>query len=413
MSYLLEMAQRNIQNMSVANPGRTSTPTPDMRGGGGGRSQSPSESYGEERNFTSMKKQVGPGGMAQTTTDNTVQSPFTQATSAPSGLNTARQYVGMGSTLANIGSNLTSSLSPLVSKALGGLGTAGSALLTAYSLYNIASGKGSTGDYVNVGTKVAQPVFNAYRALDKFGESLASASGATTTGGLGSVIGGVASGIGSAMQYNAIRQVGTTLASKAFLEGARHTGLGESAANPLYGLGYTIDYGRTPNIEAAPFAIADLIFGENEGRTKIGRAINPVGRILGDINRGQYKDAVKNATLGGGMALGDALLGAGSRGANAFNAAINPAGNTIRQFQEGNYRSGVASVLSGGISNIVESILGGENDEEAKQQERVALYQYLQSHPEAAQRLAEMEETNRKSRALVADSYPQSQTAYK
>lgn len=111
-------------------------------------------------------------------------------------------------------------------------------------------------------------------------ETAAGGAGAATLGG---TIGGVVGGVASGMWAHAIRVVGTTLLSSAFSAGGKalhDKGVPLNAENPLYSLGYTLDYKRTPSIDAVPFSVADLLFGEDEKRDKVQQLLDPVGDIL-------------------------------------------------------------------------------------------------------------------------------------
>ena len=183
----------------------------------------------EDSSSRSLSSNVGTSytstGRALTSTD--------LPSSGMTDLQKAQTYTGLGTKALGVGSELSKALGyPTVGQYLGKAAEAGSALLSAYSAYNIASGQAHAGDYANVAgtaakyglgtdispytggvlaayniakgskspldyTSAAQGAIAAgqsYAALDAFGEGLAGASGAATSG----TSSGVAAGLGTA-----------------------------------------------------------------------------------------------------------------------------------------------------------------------------------------------------------------------
>jgi hypothetical protein len=193
MSALLD-AFKNIQNMRVANQGKTSTPTPTSRGMGGGRVTSVNESYGEEENIPSR-------GMSSTSPKTNMVSPTINyaESQVPNTIDTIRGYVGMGAsavnlanTAAKIGAKALESSAPAmsgglsqVSNVLGKVGMGASYLLTAYNAYQVATKGGGQGRGANLATSAIPMVVKALTPATTTAVSGGAAgSGASAAGGI-------------------------------------------------------------------------------------------------------------------------------------------------------------------------------------------------------------------------------------
>lgn len=194
MSALLD-AYQSIQNMQVANQGRTTTPTPTSRGAGGGSvSQSVNESYGED------EKPINEGGQISRSLNRAVINPTVASeTNQGNDLATIRSYVGtannvvgLANTAAKIGSNIASAQGATevaggltqASSVLGKVGAGASYLLTAYNAYQIADKGPGQGRGANMAIST---IPYAVKALTP---TVTSAGGGSSAGAAGSAGGG-------------------------------------------------------------------------------------------------------------------------------------------------------------------------------------------------------------------------------
>lgn len=247
MSILLD-AYQSIQNMSVANKGTGTTAQPTTAGFGGSVNQAGyGDSYGVDDS---------PYGGDTGKTTKALQSVGSSLTSSDipnsgmSDMQKAQTYTGLGTKALMAGSEIAKGMNyPTVGGYLGKGAEVGSALLSAYSAYKIATGEAHGGDYANVastgskyllngtGSQYISPALSVYNiaqgsknpldyatatqgalaagksvvALDAFGESLAGASGAATSGASG-----VAAGLG--MAGSALGAAGAGYAAPAILD---------------------------------------------------------------------------------------------------------------------------------------------------------------------------------------------------
>lgn len=219
MSILLD-AYQSIQNMSVANKGTGTTAQPTIAGFGGSVNQAGyGESYGTDDTpyggdtGKTTTKALTSGGNSITSSD--------IPNSGMSDIQKAQTYTGLGTKALSAGSEIAKGLNyPTVGGYLGKGAEVGSALLSAYSAYKIATGEAHSNDYAQVastgskyllggsGGQYISPALSVYNlsqgsknpidyatatqgaitgaqsiyALDAFGESLAGAGGAASSG---------------------------------------------------------------------------------------------------------------------------------------------------------------------------------------------------------------------------------------
>jgi hypothetical protein len=202
MSAILD-SYKNIQNMQVANSGRTSNPTPTSRGPGGGRAISVADSYGEEQNLPAK-------GQSMVSSSQSVVNPVVNSVSSqgPTTLDTIRNYVGMGAsavnltnTAARVGASIASSQGATsaanslgqVSNVLGTVGQGASYLLTAYNAYQVASKGVGQGRGANLAIST---IPYAVKALTPVATT--AAGGGTAASGSGASGGAAAGGIAAA-----------------------------------------------------------------------------------------------------------------------------------------------------------------------------------------------------------------------
>lgn len=205
MSSLLD-AYQSIQNMQVANQGRTTTPTPTSRGAGGGSvAQSVNESYGED------EKPISEGGEISRSLNTSVINPTVASeTNQGNNLSTIKSYIGTGNnvvglvnTAAKIGSNIAAAQGATeiaggltqASNVLGKVGAGASYLLTAYNAYQVAANGPGEGRGANLAISTLPYVV---KALTPTVTSAAAGGGSAAVGGGTAGSAGSAGGGGSA-----------------------------------------------------------------------------------------------------------------------------------------------------------------------------------------------------------------------
>jgi hypothetical protein len=210
--------------MSVANKGTGSTSQPTNTGFGGSvNATGYNETYGEGDIYggggeTKTALSNGSAAKALSTSPQSQSFISAAATALPSNpisnsnesswLKNAAGYVGMGTKVAGIGKNVLNLAGygkTIAGKGLGMVGRAGSALLTAYSAYKMATGEAKSQDYINAGIGAATYAANTYAAADALATGLAGASTSAAPSLGASVIGSVGS---YAAPYYALAKAG-------------------------------------------------------------------------------------------------------------------------------------------------------------------------------------------------------------
>lgn len=344
MSIILD-AYQSIQNMSVANKGTGTTAQPTTAGFGGSVNQAGySDSYGVDDSpyggDTSGKALNVPssGSSSQAITGPNMES--------PNDLQTGMGYVGLGTKAINTAKTLMDVAGygkSAVGQGLGYAGQVGSALLTAYSAYKMATGEATTQDYVNTGIGAATYAANAYASADALATGLAGASTSAAPSMGASIIGSVGS---YAVPYYALAKAGG-MAINAIT--ANNPWMKET---PLGWLGQGLD---------EPLAVEDSVSGilsrHGIGNEKMWEGFNNSNplEVGGWIKN--TKDKAVNAFLTGGLTglsdftseLGNEL-GIDPGITAALTGGLSTVGG-IGKSTEGTAR-GVAAIATGGLSEV-------------------------------------------------------------